>query len=244
MFKDHFSGNARGYHDARPSYPDELFDWLAQVVPGCALAWDSGCGNGQASVALAARFARVIATDPSANQIANADARANIDFRIEPCEHSSLADASADLVTVAQALHWFDREAYYAEVRRVLKPRGVFVAWAYSDCHVTPAIDTLKDHVYVDRVGPWWPPERSLVEAGYRTIAFPFEEFAAPAFVMITSWNVDRFLAYLRSWSATQRYIKDKGEDPVTEIEDDLRAAWGDGSRSVQWKFHLRCGRV
>jgi SAM-dependent methyltransferase len=243
-FKDHFSGHATTYRDARPQYPAALFDWLASEAPARRLAWDAGCGNGQASVALASRFARVHATDPSANQIANAEARPNIDYRVEPGEASSLPSASADLVTVAQALHWFDFDAFFGEVHRVLKPGGLFAAWAYSDCRVTPAIDALKDRVYVDLVGPYWPPERALVEAGYATIPFPLDEVAAPAFEMVVDWRAEQFLAYLRSWSATQRYRKAVGEDPVASIERDLRAAWGDGARAVRWDFHLRCGRV
>jgi SAM-dependent methyltransferase len=243
-FKDHFSGHASIYREARPSYPDALFDWLAQIAPATELAWDCGCGNGQASVSLAERFARVFASDPSANQIENAQPRTNIEYRAEPSEHCSLPDASADLVTIAQALHWFDFDAFYAEVKRVLKPGGVIAAWSYADCHVTPAIDALKNRVYVDLVGPYWPPERDLVDSGYRTIPFPFVEIEAPPFEMSVQWNVDHFLAYLRSWSATQRYVKDKGEDPVAMVEAELRAAWGDGAREVQWDFYMRCGRV
>ncbi|HEY0180035.1 MAG TPA: class I SAM-dependent methyltransferase [Dokdonella sp.] len=242
-FNDHFSAHAAAYHEARPTYPDALFDWLAAQTPARVLAWDAGCGNGQAAVALAARFARVVATDPSANQVANAEPRANVGYRVEPAEQSSLEHAGADLVTVAQALHWFDLDAFYAEVRRVLKPRGVVAAWTYSDCHVAPAIDALKDRVYVDLAGPYWPPERALVEAGYRTLAFPFDEIAAPAFAMRASWSAAQFLAYLRSWSAVQRCLKATGADPVAEIEPALRAAWGAGAREVRWDFHLRCGR-
>jgi len=242
-FKDYFSGHAPGYREARPRYPEALFAWLAQAAPDRDLAWDVGCGNGQASVALAARFSQVHATDPSASQIGNAEARANIDYRVEPAECCSLPDASASLVTVAQALHWFEFDAFFSEVRRVLKPHGLFAGWAYSDCRVTPAIDALKDRVYVDLVGPYWPPERALVEAGYATIPFPLEAVAAPSFEMSVDWNAAQFLAYLRSWSATQRYCKDVGADPVEQIEHDLRRAWGDAVRCVIWDFHLRCGR-
>ncbi|MET0226365.1 MAG: class I SAM-dependent methyltransferase [Dokdonella sp.] len=243
-FKDHFSGHASDYRDARPRYPDALFDWLAHAAPDRGLVWDAGCGNGQASVALAACFARVHASDPSANQIDNAEARANIDYRVESAEHCSLPDRSASLVTVAQALHWFEFDAFFAEVRRVLKPHGLFAAWAYSDCRVTPAIDRLKDRVYVELVGPYWPPERALVETGYATIPFPFDTVATPAFDMSVGWNVEQFLAYLRSWSATQRYRNDIGADPVELIEHDLRAAWGEGARAVSWDFHVRCGKL
>ena len=248
QFKDHFSGHADLYREARPTYPDTLFDWLAAQAPDRALAWDCGCGNGQASVALARHFDRVVATDPSASQIADAEPRPNIDYRVEPAERSSLADASASLVTVAQALHWFDFAAFYAEVRRVLKPGGVFAAWAYAACGTgEAAIDGVIEHLYGDALtGPHWPPERAYVDAGYRTIPFPFAAIDAPEFPMIMRWNVDQLLAYLRSWSATQRYIKANGKDPVGMVEPDLREAWGDPPRvrEVRWQFHLLAGRV
>jgi SAM-dependent methyltransferase len=246
-FKDHFSGHAGIYRDARPTYPAALFDWLAQQVPSRELAWDCACGNGQATVDLAARFARVVATDPSANQIAQATPCANVEYRVEPAEHCSLADAGAVLVTVAQALHWLDHERFYAEVRRVLAPGGLVAAWAYADCGTGEApIDRVVDRLYNDLTGPYWPPERAHVDAGYRTIAFPFVEIAAPAFPMIANWNVEQMLAYFRSWSATQRYIRANGADPVAIVDADLRKAWGDPQhvRAVHWQFHVRAGRV
>jgi SAM-dependent methyltransferase len=246
-FKDHFSGHADLYRAARPIYPEALFAWLAAQAPDRALAWDCGCGNGQASVALARHFARVVATDPSANQIADAEPCANVDYRVEAAERPSLAAGSASLVTIAQALHWFDHAAFNAQARRVLKPGGVIAAWAYSDCWVgEAAIDAIKDRLYVDLTGPYWPPERAHVEAGYTTLPFPFVEISAPSFPMLVAWNVDQLLAYFRSWSASQRYIKARGEDPVGLIEADLRAAWGDPARTreVRWRLHLRAGRV
>ena len=246
-FKDHFSGHADIYREARPTYPPALFEWLAQQAPDRELAWDCACGNGQATVALAAHFARVIGTDPSAAQVGNAQTLANIEYRIEPAEQATLRDSSVSLVTVAQALHWIDLERFYAEARRVLKPRGVIAAWTYADCSSgDAAIDRIKDRLFNDLTGPYWPPERVHVEAAYRTLAFPFDEIAAPAFVMSAHWNVDHLLAYFRSWSATQRYIKARGDDPVSIIELDLRAAWGDAAqrRDVRWQFHLRAGRI
>lgn len=245
-FKDHFSAHAGLYREARPHYPDALFDWLAAQAPARGLAWDAGCGNGQASVALAARFGHVHATDPSAKQIAAAEPRANIDYRVEPAEACSLADASADLVTVAQALHWFDQARFHAEVRRVLKPHGVFAAWTYADCSVDPAVDAAKNRLHVDLTGPYWPPERVHVEGGYRDLPFPYTPIAAPPFEMGAHWDLMQFLAYLRSWSATQRYLREQGEDPVALVEPELRTAWGEPVRlrAVRWHFHLRCGRL
>jgi SAM-dependent methyltransferase len=251
-FQDHFSGHATTYREARPLYPPALFDWLAAQAPARGFVWDAGCGNGQASVALAERFARVFATDPSANQIGNAETRSNIEYRVEPGEQCSLPSESADLVTIAQALHWFDFARFFPQVQRVLKPGGVLAAWAYADCRVTPAVDAYKNRVYIDLTGLFWPAERDHVDAGYRTIPLPFgddapfDEINAPAFVMSVAWDAAQFLAYLRSWSATQRYIKANGVDPVALIEADLREAWGDPERKrdVRWDFHLRCGRL
>lgn len=246
-FKDHFSGHAQLYLEARPTYPPELFAWLATQAPARDLAWDCGCGNGQATLALAEHFSRIVATDPSANQIANAETRSNIDYRVEPAEHSSLDSASADLIIVAQALHWFDPDRYFREARRVLKPSGVFAAWCYANCNTgDDAIDAIKDRLYIDLTGPYWPPERALVDSGYRTLPFPFVEIAAPVFPMVAVWTADQLLAYFRSWSATQRFIKAKGEDPVAMIEPELRAAWGetDRTRKVRWEFYLRAGKA
>lgn len=246
-FKDHFSGHASMYQEARPTYPPELFAWLAKQAPDTELAWDCGCGNGQATAALAQHFTRVVGTDPSANQIAIAEPRPNIEYRVESAEHSTIERGSASLIAVAQALHWFDHNRYYREARRVLKPGGVFAAWCYSDCHSGNAeVDVLKDRLYIDLTGPYWPPERAHVDSAYTTLPFPFVKIDAPAFEMTAPWNVEQFLAYLRSWSATQRYQKANSEDPVAIIEADLRAAWGDASRvrEVRWSFHLRVGRA
>ncbi|KGI79047.1 class I SAM-dependent methyltransferase [Oleiagrimonas soli] len=244
-FKDHFSGHAALYRQARPVYPSALFDWLAEQAPDTAQAWDAGCGNGQVAVALAERFARVTATDPSAEQVAQAAPHARIDYRVEPAEQCSLGDASADLVTVGQALHWFDFARFFAEVRRVLKPGGLFAAWTYADCHVTPVIDVLKNRVYADLTAPYWPPERRLVESGYADIPMPLEPVQAPPFAMQMTWTADQFLAYLRSWSGSQRYRKATGEDAVATIETELRQAWGDAdaTRAVRWDFHVLAGR-
>ena len=245
-FKDHFSAQAAIYREARPDYPAALFGFLASQAPAHERAWDAGCGNGQASVDLARHFRQVVATDPSAEQIGNAAARSNIDYRVEPAEQSTLATASVDLVCVAQALHWFDLDRFHAEVRRVLRPGGVAAFWSYADCRVDAAVDAQKNRPYVDLTGPHWPPGRAPLESGYASLPFPFERIAAPAFELCMEWDVERYLAYLRSWSGTQRYIRARGHDPVAIVEAELRTAWGaPGSvRPVRWDFHLRCGRA
>ncbi|HET6631931.1 MAG TPA: class I SAM-dependent methyltransferase [Rhodanobacteraceae bacterium] len=243
-FKDHFSGHAAMYRSARPTYPPALFGWLASQAPATELAWDVGCGNGQVAQALAGRFEHVHASDPSAQQIAQATPHPRIGYAVEPAERCSLGDAGADLVTVGQALHWFDFAGFFAEVRRVAKPGAVLAVWSYADVHVTPDVDALKDRVYVDLTGPYWPPERPHVDNGYADVPFPFAPVEAPRFEMVMHWSAAQFLAYLRSWSASQRYRQATGEDAVASIESALLRAWGDSPRDVRWDFHLRVMRV
>lgn len=245
-FKDHFSGHASLYAQARPHYPDALFDWIAHTAPSCECAWDVGCGNGQASVALAGRFERVIATDPSAQQIGNAEPHPRVEYRVEPGERTSIADRSVDAVTVAQALHWFDLPRFVEEVKRVARSGALFAAWTYAGCNVTPQVDAVIAHLYDGMLGTYWPPERRLVDEGYASLALPFEPVQAPAFEVRMDWNAEQLLAYLSSWSAAQRFHAATGRDAVAEIADALRNAWGDPSqaRTVRWSLGMRAGKI
>jgi SAM-dependent methyltransferase len=244
-FKDHFSGQAEDYAKFRPRYPEELFRYLATIAPGKQLAWDCATGNGQAAVELAELFARVIATDASEKQVAKAEPHRRVDYRIAAAESSGLDAHSCDLVTVAQALHWFDLERFYAEVRRVLKSRGVVAAWAYKLAQIEPAIDAVVNHYYSDVVGAYWPPERGLVEK-FEELAFPFPEIAAPPFEMVAEWNAEHLIGYLHTWSATQGFMAANQRDPLQDVEEDLRSAWGDAGqlRSVAWPLTMRVGRL
>ena len=244
IFKDHFSGHARQYASARPTYPEGLFDFLAVASPATGLVWDAGCGNGQAARALARRFTRVYATDASEQQIAAAAPDTGLEFHCQPAENCGLPDHVADLVTAAQAAHWFDLPAFYHEVRRVLKPGGVLALWSYGINRIDVEIDRLVYHLYAEVLKAHWPPERPLVESGYATLAFPFPHLPAPEFDMRVSWSVEQYLAYLRSWSASQRYRHETGADPIAEIEADLRAAWGPHSREVDWPLALLATRM
>ncbi|MBK8762951.1 MAG: class I SAM-dependent methyltransferase [Sulfuritalea sp.] len=246
MAADHFSGHAGDYAKARPSYPPELFAWLARQCASHDLTWDCGTGNGQAARALAEHFHRVHATDLSAEQIAQAEIDPRIDYRAAPAEASGLPGHSCDLVTVAQALHWFCGDAFYAEVRRVLKPGGVFAAWTYTLLHGEPALNAVVEDFYRNTIGPWWPPERRWVDLGYRDMPFPFAEIATPDFEIRLEWTLDDLLAYLRTWSATQRYIRERGTDPCVELAIRLGDAWPDAQarKAIIWPIALRCGRM
>lgn len=246
-FQDHFSGHARAYAQARPTYPEALFDWLSDQCLHHDLAWDAGCGNGQASLALARRFFRVHASDPSEEQIAAAPEDPRVHWRVEPAEHCSLHSHSADLVTAAQAYHWFQHDRFCQEARRVLRPGGLVAVWCYGLCRVSPAVDVLFHHLYEEVLGRYWPHERVHVEDGYRRLPFPFDEIGdVPRFQMQLDWTLPQYLDYLRSWSASQRYLRETGRDAVAGLEARFAAAWGDpaAAREVRWPLSVRAGRT
>ncbi len=245
-FNDHFSGQSREYAHYRPDYPKALFDYLLGLVRQPVLAWDCATGSGQAAQALAESFRQVVATDASAAQIAQASDIVNVEFHCVPAESSGLETHSVDLITVAQAIHWFDFESFYEEVRRVLKPGGIVAIWCYGLSTIRPDIDQVIGHYYGDIIDDYWPPERVYIEHHYQDIPFPFEEFVAPRFSMSKMWTLDDLLGYLDTWSATQRYKADKGDDPREQIIQPLVTAWGgaDIQRPVCWPISLRVGKV
>ena len=243
MFKDHFSKTASSYARFRPRYPAALFEWLAGVAPGHALAWDAGTGNGQAAAALAKHFDRVIATDPSAEQIANAAPHARVTYRVARAESSAVATGSCDLVTAAQALHWFDPPVFFAEANRALRPGGVVAVWVYIDPHLVEPDVSAAFRDYAERIHPYWPPERAMTDDGYRSLAFPFDELNAPAFEMELVVTLEDCVGYLRTWSSTQRYLQRHGHDPVDEAERQLAQTWPRGERrTLRWPLHVRAG--
>ena len=243
MFKDHFSKQAAGYAKFRPRYPQKLFDYLGRIAPSRQLAWDCGTGNGQATVGLASVFARIIASDASEKQIANAQSHERVDYRVASAENSGIESETIDLIMVAQALHWFALDRFYGEVRRVLRDNGVLAASAYNLLQIEPAIDEVVNRYYYEVVGPFWPPERKLVEQ-FADLPFPFHRVDAPRFEMTAQWNLDHLLGYLRTWSSTQRFIAAKGSDPLEQIMDELHAVWDDSqqTRNVTWPLVLRIG--
>lgn len=246
-FADHFSGVSRGYAGFRPTYPLALFDWLARQAPARDLAWDCATGSGQAAIDLARFFTRVVATDASAAQIGEAAPHARIEYRVAPAEASGIEAGSVDLVVVAQALHWFDAQRFNIEARRVLAPRGVIAQWCYGLTTVDGrAVDALVQHFYSAVVGPFWPAERSHIEAGYRDLPFPFVRIEAPGFAMAVDWTLPQLAGYLRTWSATTRFIAAHGHDPVVALERELAVHWGSpgAKRRVSWRLSLRVGRA
>ena len=245
-FKDHFSSASDRYAAFRPDYPAALFAWLASLAPAHELAWDCASGSGQAALGLAPHFRHVIATDASAEQIAHATPHPAIEYRVATAEASGLADASVDLVTVAQAAHWFDLPRFYAEAGRVLKPGGVVGLWGYGRLVLPQPMDATFLQFYADTLGPHWPPERALIDDAYRSLDFPFAEIAPPAFHIEVVWTLDRLLDYLSTWSAVKRHAAALGQDPLPALRRALAPAWGNPEIALPlaWPLFLRVGRV
>jgi SAM-dependent methyltransferase len=246
-FKDYFSAQAAAYADFRPRYPEAMFAYLASLAPDHRLAWDCATGSGQAALGLAAHFAHVIATDASEQQLAHAEPHPRIRYYRATAEASGIDDHMADLVMVAQALHWFDHPAFFAEVLRVLRPRGVFAASCYDLVRVTPEIDAVLDHYYAVTLRGYWAPERRLVDEHYRSISLPapLEEIDAPSFVMEHRWTRAHLLGYLRTWSGTRAYVERVGRDPVLQVEQEIAPLWPNPAeeRDVRWPLYLKVGR-
>lgn len=246
MPTDHFGQVANHYASHRPVYPAELFEWLAFQSTDHRLAWDCGAGSGQASVALARHFDHVLATDMSAEQLAQAIPHPRVEYRTALAEASGLPDHSADLVTVAQALHWFDTERFYAEVRRVLKPGSLIAAWSYGVISIDgDEVNALLQDFYYRVIGPYWPAERHHVETGYRELPFPFQRIETPSLAMQADWTLEHLAGYLRSWSASARYTAATGKDSVSVLLAQLQPHWGDLSktRTVRWPLAILAGR-
>ena len=245
-FKDYFSGVSPSYRDFRPHYPEQLFGHLADIAPSRSTAWDCATGSGQAARLLVRYFDQVIATDASASQIKNAETVAGVTYRVEAAELTSFETQSVDLVTVAQALHWFDLPAFEQEVRRVCKPGAVLAVWSYAILQSKPSVDTVIEKLYNGMLGDYWTAERQIVVQGYKDVQFPFELLESPSFAMRAQWSLDHLMGYLSTWSAAQRYEDRNGKDPVAMIADELTHAWGDplSRLDVSWPLTVRLWRL
>lgn len=245
-FDDHFSKHAGAYARYRPRYPGELFVYLASIAPSRQLAWDCGTGNGQAARELVKHFQRVIATDTSSDQVAQAAPHERIDYRVERAEEASLETSSVDLVTAAIAVHWFDLEPFYQTVRRVAVADGILAVWTYHLPVIESAIDQVLTHYYTHVVAGYWPERFHHVAERYQTLPFPFAELNPPVFEMQADWELGQLVGFLESWSATQRYQQERGQHPVRVIWPELMETWGDPRqrRLIRWLLYLKVGRI
>ena len=243
--KDNFSTRSAQYAQFRPTYPGNLFDFLQSIVPSTDSAWDCGTGNGQVARQLARAFSTVYATDISQQQIDNAETQQNIEYSVQPAEHTSFPDNTFDLITVAQAIHWFDFDAFYKEARRTAKDQSILAVIGYNLVQITPAIDELINNFYTNVVGPYWDKERRFVDESYQTIPFPFQELKTPGFKNKFEWTPDHLIGYIGTWSAVKHYEKNNGKDPVDLIREPLLQAWGgDITKPVDFPILLRIARI
>jgi len=244
-FKDYFSEQAADYARYRPQYPRELFAWLAAISPRQQRAWDCATGSGQAAVALASHFAQVIATDASQAQLRQAQPHPTTHTVCASAEQMPLATATLDLITVAQAAHWFDLPRFYQEVDRLLISGGILAIWCYGLFRISPAIDACIQDYYQHTLGAYWPAERQHIDQAYSQLPFPYALLPTPPFTMQLEWNLFQVMGYLATWSATRLLIKTTGDDPLPALQEKLAVHWGAPKqpRCVQWPLHLKVGQ-
>lgn len=245
-FQDHFAPQAGKYAAFRPTYPAAMIASVAALAPGRKRCWDVGTGSGQAAVLLAEHFAHVDATDASASQVAHATAHPRVTYHVAPAEASPLPDASVDLVTIAQALHWFDLPAFYREVQRVAVPGAAIAAWTYGLIEIDADVDAVVHWFYEARLGRYWPFERRHVESGYATLDFPFPRLSVTSPPIEAMLDREGVTGFLSTWSALKRAREQEGGDPLDELRERLAVAWPDGAtpRRVRWPMLVLAGRI
>ncbi len=241
VFKDLFSDASAQYAVFRPQYPPELFTHLSKMCHNHELAWDCATGNGQAAVHLAATFSQVIATDPSAQQLQEAIKLPNIEYRLETAENPSLESHSVDLITIAQALHWFDWNKFYPEVNLVLKEDGIIAAIAYGLPDINPGIDALVRNLHNVVLRSYWEQERQLVADLYKDVPFPFQPMELPDFFIRKNMNRLQLLGYLATWSGLKKYIAIENKNPLDAFSEELNDVWPIDEESVMVSWRLVC---
>jgi ubiquinone/menaquinone biosynthesis C-methylase UbiE len=242
--KDLFSGNASDYATFRPDYPAALFEFIFNQVKEFDTAWDCGTGNGQAAKVLAEKFNAVHATDISDKQMANGFQAPNIFYSVSPAEKTLFSDQQFDLITVAQAAHWFKLDGFYKEVKRVAKPNAVIALWGYGLLSINPNFDVALTEFYKNVIGPYWDPERKLIDQQYQTIPFPFAEIKAPNFHFAKQWDLAQLEGYLTTWSAVQKFIKANGTNPVTTFIESTKSLLSNKLVEVSFPLFMRIGYV
>lgn len=246
VFKDYFSKQSDIYAKYRPQYPQELYAFLASQTVAHDKVWDCGTGNGQAAIDLTKHYQEVFATDPSEQQIQHSTPHPQVRYKVEKAEQPSLADQSVDLITVANAMHWFELDVFYAEAKRVLKKGGILAAWSYALPFISEEIDPIVYEFHHGILDDYWVAENRLVEKEYSTIPFPFRELTHPDFYSYKQMNLEDTIGYFNTWSAVQRFITKHDVNPTIQLAEELSAVWGnpETERTFRWKLALKIGRV
>jgi ubiquinone/menaquinone biosynthesis C-methylase UbiE len=245
-FKDYFSTQSVDYRKFRPDYPQEMINFIVSKCTEKDIAWDCATGNGQVATMLSSPFKKVIATDASSKQIEAAEAKPNIEYRVATAEDSKIESNSIDLITVAQAAHWFNLDLFYKEVMRVAKPNAILAVWGYANHSISVDIDNVVLKLYKDILHDYWPAERATVEQGYKAIQLPFKPIEMPVFSMAKQINLHELIGYLSTWSATQLYMQRNHNNPISLIYDELLYTWGDANeiREIRWPVFLRIAAI
>jgi len=245
---DHFSSTSKEYFFSRPIYPKALYKYLSDITSDKNTAWDCATGNGQAAIGLCKYFENVIASDASKGQLNYKFNRDNIRYEMFPAEKANISDTCIDLITVAQAAHWFDLNEFYKEVTRVGKSNGILAIWSYGMHQIDKGIDAISAKLNVggDILGKYWPKETNYVKDDYKTIPFPFKEIISPKFEMTVSWNLDDLVSYMQTWSAVKRFSTEKKFNPLDLIMEELEKLWGNNEdqKIVKWDINIRVGRI
>lgn len=242
---DNFSTKSDLYAKYRPSYPAELFEFINSLVANKERAWDCGTGTGLLASELAKTFKEVYATDISQSQLDNAVRADNIFYSLQPSEKTNFKNNQFDVITVAQAIHWFDFDKFYDEVRRVAKKDSILCVAGYAIIRISDEIDNLIDEFFHKVLGQYWDKERKYLDEHYRYIPFPFEEIQTPEYENKLKWTMEHFIGYLNTWSAVRHFIKDKGFNPVDDLIPEISKNWGDkDEKDVRFPILLRIGRI
>jgi len=247
-FIDNFSSQSKQYSCSRPTYPESLFEFLFKVTPQNNLAWDCATGNGQAAIGLGKYFKKVIASDASKNQIQHAFKRKNIEYKIFQAENAELENDSVDIVTVAQAVHWFDFDKFYSNVKRVGKKDGIIAVWSYDMHRISPQLDKITERLDIEGeiLGSYWDKEAKYVKEKYETIAFPFKEISVPVFKTTLQWNLLQLWDYMKTWSSVKKYYSKNKLDPLDLIKPEIKALWANelDKKKVTWYINIRAGII
>ncbi|MCK0188560.1 class I SAM-dependent methyltransferase [Arenibacter sp. F20364] len=241
---DRFSQQSKIYKDYRPTYPEELFKYIYSFCNAWHTSWDCGTGNGQVAAILSHAFDQVFATDISQEQIQYAIPKPNIIYRVQRAEKTTFPNHYIDLITAAQAVHWFHLPSFNKEVNRVLKPDGIIAIWGYGLLKINPEIDAIVNHFYQHIIGEYWDKERKHIDQNYSTILFNFNEVEIKkTFKIETQWTIDQLKGYFNSWSSVQTYKeKNKGDNPVEKLLAAIAPKWNKEIQHITFPIFLRIG--
>lgn len=240
-----YSINPQKYLKVRPQYGEEMFKFLHKICPDNKLVWDCATGNGQAAHLLSDYFTTVHATDINPSQLDYAIQKENINYYVADECNAVLNDRSVDLITVATAIHWFDRKKFYKEVERVLKPDGILAIWGYTGKNVNPELDDVLHLIIKKHLMPYYSERIQLAFDGYDAIDFPYERIHTPSFKTQVDYTFHDLLDYILSWSSSQRYIQKNKVSPIPLFENLLKEAWGDINKhkTMTWDFITHIGK-